>query len=160
MKHAGLVVAACLLCSCGDDGNGPGNVSFPNIDATLLAAVCWQGNLTAPQNGSGTISASDCDAADIDPADEGYFETFRVRVPAARSVTITTNATFDAYLTVVRVNSITGSSANVTVIGEDDDSGPGLNAMVTVSLQPGVDYFISVGGFDYAETGTYSFTMN
>lgn len=33
---------------------------------------------------------------------------------------------------------------------------PILNALVTVTLQPNTDYFVSISGYDYHETGPYS----
>lgn len=157
-RRAAMAAAAFALLGCGDNG-GP-NVAFPDINAAVLDFFCWSGNRTPPGTVNGTIASTDCDAADVDPADVGYYETWRLRVAASRSVTFTTNAAFDAYLTVVRVNSITGTTVNFTILGEDDDNGPGLNAMLTVALEPGFDYFVAVGGYDYTETGAYSMSMN
>ena len=157
-----VLFMACLTLACGgDDGpSGAGGVQFPAIDASVLGAFCWRSNQTVPASVGGTVSSGDCDSADVDPADEGYYETYRVRVASAQSVTFSIASTYDTYLTVVRVNSISGTTVNVTVIDEDDDSGTDLNAMLTVTLQPGVDYFVAVGGYDYTETGPYTLSIN
>jgi hypothetical protein len=156
-----LASAACLMLACGsDDPAGPGGPVFPDINSTVLGAFCWRGNQSPPASPSGTITSGDCDADDIEPGEDGYFEVHRVRVAASRTVTFTIDSGFDSYLTVVRINSISGTVVNYTVLDEDDDSGDGLDAMITVTLQPGVDYFVSVSGYDYNEVGPYTLIIN
>lgn len=55
------------------------------------------------------------------------------------------------------LSSYTSSSANFTMLGENDDRATGnYNALLTVTLEPGIDYFVVVSGYDYSETGSYS----
>ena len=152
---------AIVLAGCGgDDATGPGSVEFPAIDANVLAAFCVRGQGTKGENKSGTITDNDCDAADFDPNDEAYFETWRVRVASSTSVTFDANSSFDNYLEVYRLESISGTQVTVSLIGENDDrSSSNLNALVTVNLQPGRDYFVVISGYDYFETGPYTLAI-
>ena len=139
-----------VLAACSKDSTGP-SVTFPPLPSDLLAGFCVQGEATVGQTKSGAVNDDDCDAGD------SFFELWRVRVAETTSVTFDATSGFDNYLTVVRLNSYTSSSANFTILGENDDRASGnLNALVTVTLQPGIDYFVSVSGYDYSETGSYS----
>lgn len=155
----GTFAFAVLGAGCGDDPSGP-SVTFPQLPASLLAAFCVMGNATAGQNVNGTIAATDCDSVDFDTTTSGaYFEIWRIRVATARTVTFSASSAFDNYLEVYELLSYTSTTVNVTLLDEDDDSGPGLNATVSVALDPGVDYFVVVSGFDYSEVGTYSLAI-
>jgi hypothetical protein len=155
------MVAVGLACGDDDDPTGPGSVTFPDWPATVVTAFCVRGNAVVGETKSGTISDTDCDVADVDPSDEGYFEVWRVRVASARDVTFDANSTFDNFLAVVRVNSVTTTSLDVEVVGENDDRAPltNTNALVTVRLEPNVDYAVAISGFDYTETGPYTLAI-
>ena len=145
-----LFAGLFVLAGCSKDSTGP-NIEFPPLPSDLLTGFCVQGQAVVGQTKGGTITDNDCDAGDA------FFELWRVRVAATTTVTFDVNSGFDNYLTVVRLNSYTSSSANFTVLGENDDRSTGnLNALVSVTLQPGIDYFVSVSGYDYSETGSYS----
>jgi hypothetical protein len=162
MRRLVTLFASAALLGCGKDSSGP-SVDFPPLDQILVTTFCVRGDKTAGQNASGSITSSDCDAADIDPNDAGYYETWRIRVASGRNVTFTTNAQFDTYLTIVRIDSWDGSTLSVTILGENDDIDPdagNFNSRVTVNLQPGFDYIAAVQGYDYGETGSYSLTIN
>lgn len=157
-----LVATLTLTLGCGDDDDptGPGNVTFPDWPAAVTTAFCVRGTAVVGETKSESISATDCDVADINPADVGYYEIWRVRVATARDVTFDANSTFDNFLAVVRVNAVTATDLDVTVVGENDDRSPtNLNALVTVRLQPDVDYAVVVSGFDYEETGAYTLAI-
>jgi hypothetical protein len=159
MKRIAMLLLAVALAACSKDGGGPGDgVSFPDLPSGLLTTFCHRGNAVLGDTRSGMLSPSDCDAADIDPSEDSYYEIWRVRVAATTTVTFDANSSFDNYLTVLRLNSYTSSTANLTVVGENDDRTPGsnFNALVTVTLQPNTDYFVSVSGYDYTETGPYT----
>jgi hypothetical protein len=150
-----LLVVAGAGCKDNNNGNnnpvGPGGVSFPDLPSAVLSEFCYRGNALVGQTKSGTLSSSDCDAGD------SYYEIWRVRVASATSVTFDLNSVFDNWLTIVRLDGYTSSSADFSIIGENDDrSNNNLNAMLTVTLQPGIDYFVSVSGYDYSETGSYT----
>jgi len=157
-----VVAATTIALGCGDDDDptGPGSVTFPDWPASLNTPFCIRGTALVGDTKSGTISDTDCDAADIDPGAEGYFEVWRVRVASAQDVTFDASSTFDNYLTVIRVNSVTATNLNVAVIGENDDrSQTNLNALVTVRLEPNVDYVVVMAGYDDAETGPYTLAI-
>lgn len=143
-------------------GGGLGGVSgelFPQLPADLLTQVCWQGDVTIGDTVSGEITESDCDAHDVDPEGVGYYEIYRVRVESRESVTFDADSEFDNWLTLLRLVSYDPDTQEVVVqfLTENDDREDGnLNALITYSLSPGVDYFISISGYDYLEKGPYT----
>jgi hypothetical protein len=156
-----LVATTAVALGCGDDDpTGPGSVTFPDWPSSLETPFCIRGTAVVGDTKAGAIADTDCDAADIDPGADGFFEVWRVRVGSSRDVTFDASSTFDNYLTVVRVNSLTATNLNVTVIGENDDrSQADLNALVTVRLEPNVDYVVVIAGFDDTETGPYTLAI-
>jgi|SRR5687767_8082718 len=161
LTRLALVATITVALGCGDDDpTGPGSVTFPDWPASLNTPFCIRGTALVGDTKSGTISDTDCDATDIDPGADGYFEVWRIRVASAGDVTFDASSTFDNYLTVVRVNSVTATSLNVTVVGENDDrSQTDLNALVTVRLEPNVDYVVVIAGYDDTETGPYTLAI-
>lgn len=152
-------VAAGLACD-DDDPTGPGSVTFPDWPATIVTAFCVRGTAVVGDNKSGTLADTDCDAADIDPTEEGYFEVWRVRVASVGDVTFDANSDFDNYLAVLRVNSVSATDADIEFVGENDDrSQTNLNALVTARLEPNVDYVVLIAGYDYTETGPYTLAI-
>lgn len=148
-----------LAVGCGgSDSNGPDGVGFPSLPSDLLNAYCVRGEALVGQTKTGSVTFDDCDAADIEPSDSSYYEVWRVRVASQTAVTFDANSSFDNYLVVLRLDSHTATSAILTQMAENDDRVPGtnLNALVTVTLQPNTDYFVSISGYDYDETGPYS----
>jgi len=158
MARALLASVVAFGVACSKDSSGPDGVNFPALPSTLLTAFCNRGNALVGQTKSGMLSSGDCDAAAIDPGDNSYYEIWRVRVASPITVTFDANSGFDNYLTVLRLDSYTDYSANLTIVGENDDRVPGsnFNALVSVTLQPNIDYFVSVSGYDYSETGPYT----
>lgn len=156
-----LVAGLTAALGCGDDDPvGPGTVTFPDWPAAVVAGFCVRGTATVGDTKSENLSNTDCDVADVEPSDVGYFEVWRVRVATARDVTFDMNSTFDNLLAVVRVNSVSATDLDVTVVGENDDRSPSnTNALVTVRLQPNVDYAVAVSGWDYTETGPYTLAI-
>ncbi|HET7040186.1 MAG TPA: hypothetical protein VFH97_09875 [Gemmatimonadales bacterium] len=141
------------LAACGDDG-----ITFPELPSTLLTEFCVRGTASLEETVSGSVAATDCDAADVDPTDEGYYEVWRIRVETATAVTFDAQSEFDNYLTVLRLDSFTSTTAELTLIGQNDDRDfpADLNALVTVTLQPDTDYFVAIAGYDYTEVGPYT----
>ena len=156
-----LVASLAAVLGCDDDDpTGPGSVTFPDWPSAVVTGLCVRGTAVVGDTKSGTIADTDCDVADVNPADEGYFEIWRIRVATAQDVTFDASSTFDNFLAVVRVNSVTATDLDVTVVGENDDrSTTNLNALVTVRLQPNVDYAVVVSGYDYAEVGAYTLAI-
>lgn len=156
-----LVATLAVGVACGDDDPaGPGSVTFPDWPATMTSGFCVRGTAVVGDTKSGTISDTDCDVADVEPSDDGYYEVWRVRVATARDVTFDANSAFDNVLAVFRVNAVTATSLDAEVVGENDDrSTNDLNGLVTVRLQPNVDYAVAISGFDYAETGPYTLAI-
>lgn len=75
-------------------------------------------------------------------------------------MTFDASSTFDNVLVVLRVNAVTATSLDADVVdGNDDRSITDTNALVTVRLEPNVDYAVAIAGFDYTETGPYTLTI-
>lgn len=152
-------LAAGLACS-DDDPTGPATVTFPDWPATIVTGFCVRGTAVVGDTRSGTLADTDCDASDIDPTAEGYFEVWRVRVASAGNVTFDANSDFDNYLAVLRVNSVTATDADIAFVADNDDrSATNVNALVTARLDPNVDYVVLIAGYDYTETGPYTLTI-
>ncbi|HJR65569.1 MAG TPA: hypothetical protein VJ802_04015 [Gemmatimonadaceae bacterium] len=162
LTRLALVAILTLTLGCDDDDPiGPGNVTFPDWAAAVNTGFCVRGTAAVGDAKSESISDTDCDFADIFPGGEGFYEIWRIRVASARDVTFDANSNFDNYLAVGRVDAVTATDLDATVIAEDDDRSPptNLNALITVRLQPNVDYVVVISGFDDEETGAYTLTI-
>ena len=160
-----LAVAAALVVvglGCGKDSSGPGSggLDYPNLSQALVTQYCVRGNATVGDTKSGDVVASDCDAADVRPGATGYYEVYIVKVASAANVTFDVSSNLDSYLTLLRLDSYTASSASLTILDENDDRSSGnLDALLTYALEPNTNYVIAVGGYDYGATGTYSLAI-
>jgi hypothetical protein len=156
-----LVASLTAVLGCDDDDpTGPGSVTFSDWPAGIVSGFCVRGTSLVGDTKSGIIADTDCDFGDINTGGEGFYEIWRVRVATAQDVTFDANSTFDNYLAVIRVNAVTATDIDATVIGENDDrSATNLNALVTVRLQPNVDYAVVVSGYDDTEVGAYTLAI-
>lgn len=161
LTRLALAAAVALAIACGDDDpTGPAEVTFPDWPAPAINALCVRGTALVGDTKSGTISVTDCDGADVNPDVTGYFETWRVRVASAGDVTFDATSSFDNFLTVLRVNSVTASGGSATIVADNDNrSQTDLNALVTLHLEPNVDYVVGISGFDEAATGAYTLVI-
>ena len=151
-----IMVAGALACG-GDNPVGPNSMTFPDWPAPILTGFCVRGNVVVGETRSGTISDADCDAT---PLHDHYFEVWRFRVASSRDVTFDANSIFDNFLSVLRVTSVSATSLNIDVVDDNNDRSPtDRNALVTVRLEPNVDYAVAVAGFDYGDTGPYTLAV-
>lgn len=153
-KPRGLVVATMVLgalVGCSKDATGPGSVNFPAFPAQVNANFCIRGNVTSPDTMAGQIETTDCPWGD-----GSFYEAWRVRVGATGNYKFLANSTLDNYLAVIQVDSFTTTQLYGTPIGQDDDSGGGVNALVTVNLLKDKDYVLLVDGFDSLQLGPYT----
>jgi hypothetical protein len=155
-----IVVIGGVACSkdssTGPNHNGNG-ISFDTWPANVNSTFCVQGTSLLGDNKSGSITVDDCDAAGIDESYAGYFEVWRIKVASSQVVTFDASSGFDNTLSVWRVNSVSSSRVNVSLLAQDDDrSSSDTNALLSVQLDPNVDYVVAVGGYDYSERGTYT----
>ena len=148
-----ILALASWSCSDDDDPFNPSNLNFPALSALVQANFCVRDNATTGQTKTGSISTTDCDY------NPGYYEAYVVKVPTTGPVTFTVDSNFDSYLTLMRIDSYTATTANVTVIETDDDDAGDLDARLTDLLDAGTNYVILVSGLDYQETGSYSLTI-
>jgi hypothetical protein len=149
-RLTGLAALTAALWACGDGG-----ITFPSIDADIIQEACIRGEV--PVEGtvsrSGNVTDDDC----TEGFDDGYWEGWRVRVSEERTYTIEVTSNFDSWLTVWRVNDVNNIDDNtVDEIAEDDDGGEGVDAMVTLTLRPDVEYVVFVSGYDQSHTGSYT----
>jgi hypothetical protein len=159
MRKLLWAAALAAIVACSKDSTGPAGVTFPTLDAQLVTLLCIRGDKTVGQTATGSIASTDCDGADLSSSWTAYYDGWRVRVASNRNVTFQTSTSFDSYLTVVRIDSWSGTSLSATVLGTDDDSAGNLDARLTVALEAGKDYIVAVSGFDYTEVGTYTLTI-
>lgn len=146
---AALAVAGS---ACGGD-----SVTFPDVNSSVLSQFCIRGQAAVPGDASqsGSVSSADCN----DGGNDGYYEGWHVRAAEVRSVTFEIMSDFDSWLEVYRVLDVNDPANTSTLIAQDDDSGEGLDARLTVSLQPDTDYVVFVSGYDDSEVGNYSLSF-
>lgn len=153
LKPLCLAGLALTLAACGDDATGPSD--FPTIDAATLAQFCVRGTISPSQNVTGSISSSDCHN---DIQDDGFFETWRVRVGSEAEVTFEVESNFDSFLELFRIGNLNDVEGSSVFLTEDDDSAGGiadLDARLTWTLQANTEYAIVVSGWDDSELGSY-----
>ncbi len=144
------VVVLTFAFGC-KDSSGP-SVNFPELPTQLLADYCVVGERTVGQGISSTLSNTDCEYGD-----GSFFEVWRVRVTSSGSYRFAATSTFDNLLAVLRLDSFTTTTAYLTLLANDDDSGTDANALISgVSLAPSTDYFVVVNGYGATDTGPYT----
>ena len=145
-----VLVLGAVVIGCGDS-TGP-EVTFPTLPAELLDAFCVRGDRTPGDAISGTISTGDCELGD-----GSFYEIWRLRVATTGTYRIALTSEFDNFVVLLRLESYSGSSATLTTLASNDDSGPGLNGLIAgVALQENLDYFLVVNGFSGDDTGPYT----
>lgn len=151
-----LAAAGAGLLACSKDSStGPSNDELP---AALLNAYCVRDIAQLGETKSGVISSADCNSNAIDQSDSSYYEVYRIRVSASTLVVFDANSSFDNFLTVLRLDSHTQTTASLTVVAQNDDRAypSNLNALASATLQPNVDYFVSISGYNYSQVGSYT----
>ncbi len=155
--RAARVACAAILAlaswSCDDDPSGPENLDYPTLSSELQTTLCVRGNATSGQTKTGSISAADCDD------NQGYAEYYVVKVGTTRVVTFTVNSTFDSFLTLLRIDSFTATTANLSELDTDDESAGNQDARLSFTLEAGTNYLIAVSGVSIGQLGTYSMTI-
>ena len=158
-----LSLCASVLQGCGSDSPTGPTVTFTALPAAMLTAYCVQGQKVPGQAISGTLAITGCDAADLNAVSSGpdysvgdvYQAIWRVRVANTGTYQFAAfsddpAAAYDNVLNVYHLDSYTATTATLTEIGYDDDSGGGpntTNALLSVSLTAGQDYFVRVAGW-------------
>ena len=160
-KFAIMFLCAVMLVvvSCGDGDDEitvTNGVQFPAINPATAALFCIRGNAVPPQTVSGTVTDDDCHTG---IANDGFWESWRVRVASSSSVTFAASSSFDNWLELFRVDDLNDIEGSAVLLAEDDDSGTGVNALITFSLQPNTEYVIVPSGFDDSQRGAYSVSM-
>jgi hypothetical protein len=146
--------------ACGEDNITNGDtdqVTFPTIDPNIIALFCIRGTAVPPRSVSGSVSPDDCHSGEVD---DGYWETWRVRVASTASVTFTVSSQFDSWLTLIRVDDLNDIVNSTYILDEDDDSAGNFQAQIVYTLQPNTEYIVSVSGYDDSEGGSYTLQMS
>ncbi|HEY6110785.1 MAG TPA: hypothetical protein VIV56_17915 [Gemmatimonadales bacterium] len=158
-----LTLCASVLQGCSADSPTGPTVTFTDLPAAVLTAYCVQGQRLPGQPISGTLAITTCDAADLNAVSSGpdysvgsvYQAIWHVRVAKTGTYQFAAfsddpAAAYDNVLNVYHLDSYTATTATLTEIGYDDDSGAGPNAtdaLLSVSLTAGQDYFLRVAGW-------------
>lgn len=155
-----LLTSALLVAvaACGDDGTGPPDgVDFPFLGAAVRAEFCIRGQMVPTDEENESLQDTDCPT--VFPVGQGpdrFYETWRVRVPSPATVTIFTESNFDTFLDVFEIdpaNPVLGLD-NLVAFNNDGPDGP--DARLTVTLDPGVEYWVMVSGFEADAFGPYT----
>jgi hypothetical protein len=150
-------LVGAFVFGCGGDSSGPDEDPLDKFSPELKTSFCVRGVLDVGEDVGGSIDTGDC--ASDEPGDEGYFELWYVPVSSTRTVTFDASSSFDNYLELIRVNSFTNTTANVTLLASADDRTPeDTDALLAFELTGGQDYFIVVSGFDFSQIGQYTLT--
>lgn len=151
-----------LVAGCGDDSTAPEVLppDFPVLDASFVGQFCIRGTVFPNNTVSGELAATDCETvAPVGAGPGSYFEGWRVRVSQAGSVTIQTGSAFDTFIDVFRINDLEAPDLDDLLIF-DDDSGPGDNGRLTITLQPSTEYWVLVSGFAATDLGAYTLDVS
>lgn len=155
------VILVSLACGGGDGdgGNGPSGLTFPPLDDAVKTQYCVRGNTTVGRNESGSVTAQDCDYADI-LSGPGYYEVWRVRVAQPATVRFKVDApNFNSYVDLIELTVSGGDVTNLVALSSDDNTNAD-DAELAFDLVPGTDYAVVVSGFDYPETGAYTLNIS
>ena len=158
---SGLHPAALLELAQG--GAGPvqvsGNDNFANawpITGLPFTGLQNTSMKTTEPGEPVAYSAASCQA--IADVAKGRTAWYRYTAPASTTVTFDTDGSFVSYDTVIAV--YTGSTLNaLTLVGCDDDNGPGFLSSLTIPVAAGTTYQIQVGGFN-ASSGDLHFNVS
>jgi hypothetical protein len=135
-----VTLGLALVLSACDDGVGLDPDPFLNCPVLV-----YEIGATV----EGTLTPSDCPLLYHGHADGRYVDYWGVTLAASRSVTVEmASVHMDSYL-------ILWDRGSGRILAEDDDSGSGLTARITVSLSPG-RYIIGATTFWPEEAGSYT----
>lgn len=134
LAGSGALLPLLLLVACGGDSTGP--VDLNCVGGTPLAV-------------GATVNGTLLEGDDLD-VDGAYLDRFALTVEESSSIQFTMRSDdLDAFLWLLRPNG--------NVITQDDDSGGGLDAQITQSLDRGC-YLVEATTFP-GETGAYVLTV-
>ncbi|MCK5650347.1 MAG: caspase family protein [Gemmatimonadetes bacterium] len=106
--------------------------------------------LVAGRSNSGELTTSDPTLPD-----DSYFDAWTYHGTAGESITVTmTSSELDSYLLVFR-----GSLEDGEWMAEDDDSGGGVDASVTLTLPTAGVYTVAANTFGAGQTGSYQISV-
>lgn len=159
IRLSGPALALLLAAAaCGDDGAGPSDdVDFPFLEAAVRAEFCIRGQMVPPDAENEALQNSDCET--VFPVGQGpdrFYETWRVRVPSRTTVTIFTESNLDTFLDVFRIDPANPALRLENLVQFNNDGPDGPDAGLTVTLDPGLEYWVMVSGFGADEFGPYT----
>jgi hypothetical protein len=149
MRRSLLVPVLLVLgAACGSDSSGPGSST----------GFCVRSDITLGGTVNGTLASTDCDLANLDPNNAGYFESYSLTVTADTIVGIDlTSGEFDTFLVLLRI--VSPDSFVVVAVNDDDDGATTNSRIDAVQVRAGEDYLVLANGFDYADVGAYTLTV-
>ena len=161
LKHIALSASVLLLAACGgsdeddDDGGGSG------ADECGVVVDIGLNSSTA-----GRLESGDCRIVDlnIDSSDVSLADEYRIVVPTTRPVTIVMRSSdVDAFLAVFNsTQSCTlGGCGIAQFVNFDDDSGGGLDALISMDLAAGTYIVVAnTATVNSTQAGYYTLTVS
>lgn len=143
-----LPAFSLFLSSCGDGSDSKGG------DCGTVTEIGSNSVL------DGVLNSSDCEVSDLVPtaADDSYADEYLLTLDSSTTITITMRSTeLDSYLVILGRSTSCASGCTVAeanVLYQDDDSGGGADAQITVTLDAG-SYIIVANSYERT-TGNYT----
>lgn len=129
-----------------------GNYSL--ISRSAQPRTCAEGSISLPGSVQASLTNNDCELLEYVPfaGDQSSIRAYTMDVPRKALVQVDlTSSQFDAYLVLL--------DDQKRDIQEDNNSGGGSNARLTLTLNPG-RYTVLANSYDVGETGNFTLTTN
>ena len=121
----------------------------------LECGLTYTGNTVGISNDNAVSGASSC-LSTIGTAGQQWYAFMANAVQTVTASTVSSFTNFDTQLHVFSANSFSACGA-LNCLASNDDSNGTLQSQVTFTTQPGVIYYIRVGGY-LSNSGDYEFT--
>jgi hypothetical protein len=80
-------------------------------------------------------------------------------VASSTAVTFTMSSGFDSYLYLARIDDLNDIQGSAVLLAQDDDSAGNLDALISHTLEPNIEYFIFITAVDDTQAGSYSLAI-
>jgi hypothetical protein len=125
---------------------GPYTLSVMCSEPVIVCEDCPLADIACGEMVMGDLAATDCTL----PADGSFLDLYRLELAAPTQLTISMTAGFDTFLFL-----FDGACA---VAAADDNSGEGLNSLISGAFGPGT-FFIGANSFAPGATGPYTLSV-
>ncbi|MGD8452810.1 MAG: caspase family protein [Phycisphaerae bacterium] len=150
---AAIIATACLsLFTLGLDSPAPAKQITAELEAPHKIMLKGDFSETRERRTEyGRLDSSDTQIRDGSRAD-AYTASFSA---GDRVVIAMSSTDLDAYVLLVR-----RTDEGLDTVAEDDDSGPGLDARLEVTIETGGEYLVVANGADRSDRGEYTLTID